>query len=52
MNKRKLSEQDISTKFITPAIELAGRDRMKQYVEQKNFTDGRIHIRGNFTTRG
>ncbi|MFV0176525.1 DEAD/DEAH box helicase family protein [Empedobacter falsenii] len=52
MDKRKFSEQDISTKFITPAIESAGWDRMKQYVEQKTFTDGRIHIRGNLTTRG
>ncbi|MGV0919263.1 EcoAI/FtnUII family type I restriction enzme subunit R [Empedobacter falsenii] len=52
MDKRKFSEQDISTKFITPAIESAGWDRMKQYVEQKTFTDGRIHIRGKLTTRG
>lgn len=52
MDKRQYSEQDISTKFITPAIELAGWDRMTQYIEQKTFTDGRIHIRGKLTTRG
>lgn len=52
MDKRQFSEQDISTKFITPAIENAGWDRMHQYVEQKTFTDGRIHIRGNLTSRG
>lgn len=52
MDKRQYSEQDISTKFITPAIESAGWDRMTQYIKQKTFTDGRIHIRGKLTTRG
>lgn len=52
MDKSELSERDICTKFITPAIEAAGWDRMKQYREEVNFTDGKIHIRGKLATRG
>lgn len=52
MDKSKLSERDICTKFITPAIENAGWDRMTQYREEVNFTDGKIHVRGKLATRG
>ncbi|MCP4221085.1 MAG: DEAD/DEAH box helicase family protein [bacterium] len=53
MNKKKLTEQDIRTKFITPAIvETAGWDRMKQLREEVFFTDGRIWVRGNMAKRG
>ena len=52
MNKRDLSERDICTKFITPALENAGWDRMKQFREEVNFTDGRIIVRGKLSTRG
>lgn len=53
MDKKSLSEQDIKTKFITPAIvETAGWDRMKQLREELYFTDGRIWVRGNMTKRG
>lgn len=53
MNKKLLSEQDIRTKFITPAIvENAGWDRLKQLREEVYFTDGRIWVRGNLTRRG
>lgn len=52
MDKSKLSERDICTKFITPAIEAAGWDRMTQYREEVNFTDGKIHVRGKLVTRG
>jgi type I restriction enzyme R subunit len=52
MDKKKLSEQDIKTKFITPAIvETAGWDRMKQLREEFYFTDGRIWVRGNTAKR-
>ena len=44
MNKKELSEQDICTKFITPAIEEAGWDKMKQLREQVSFTAGRILV--------
>lgn len=52
MNKKLLSERDICTKYITPSIEKAGWDRHKQYREEVNFTDGRIIVRGNLSTRG
>lgn len=51
-SKKDLSERDICTKFITPAIELAGWDMQKQVREEVGFTDGRIYVRGNLTTRG
>ena len=52
LDKRKLSERDICTKFITPAIEKAGWDIKKQVREEYSFTDGRVIVRGNLTTRG
>lgn len=52
MDKRKLSEQDICTKFIIPALQKAGWDMMKQILEQKTITDGRITVRGKLVTRG
>ena len=53
MKKKQLSEQDIRTKFITPAIvETAGWDKMRQLREEVYFTDGRIWVRGNLTKRG
>lgn len=52
MNKRDLSERDICTKFITPAIERAGWDRNAQIREEVSFTKGRIIVRGKLVTRG
>ncbi|WP_418502098.1 EcoAI/FtnUII family type I restriction enzme subunit R [Flagellimonas sp.] len=52
MNKKKLSERDICTKFITPAIEKAGWDRTTQLLEEVSFTDGKIYVRGKLTARG
>ncbi|MGG5598183.1 EcoAI/FtnUII family type I restriction enzme subunit R [Myroides sp. C8-3] len=52
MNKKSLSERDICSKYITPAIENAGWDRMTQYREEVNFTDGKIQVRGKLTARG
>lgn len=50
MNKKTLSERDICTKFITPALELAGwKDK---FLEEVSFTDGRIRVVGKMTTRG
>ncbi len=45
MNKKDLSERDICTKFITPAIEQAGWDINTQVREEVPFTVGRIIIR-------
>ncbi|MEP2759030.1 MAG: DEAD/DEAH box helicase family protein [Hyphomicrobiales bacterium] len=50
--KKELSERDICTKFITPALEQAGWDMQKQVREEVGFTDGRIYVKGNLTTRG
>jgi len=52
MNKKSLSERDICTKFITPAIEKAGWDRLVQLLEEVSFTDGKIFVRGKLTARG
>lgn len=52
MNKRTFSERDICTKFITPALESAGRDKQLQILEEVSFTDGKIYVRGKFTARG
>jgi len=42
IDKKSLSETDIRTKFITPAIEQAGWDRFAQVREEVPFTAGRI----------
>ncbi|MDB9514870.1 DEAD/DEAH box helicase family protein [Kamptonema animale CS-326] len=51
-NKRELSEQDICTQYILPALVRAGWDISKQVREQVYFTDGRIYVKGNLTERG
>lgn len=52
MNKNDLSERDICTKFITPALEQSGWDIQTQIREEISFTDGRIYVRGKLHTRG
>lgn len=52
VDKKKLSERDICTKFITPAIEQSGWDIHRQVREEYTFTDGRVIVRGNLTSRG
>lgn len=51
MNKRQLSERDICTKFITPALEQAGWDIATQVREEFALTKGRIIVRGKLHTR-
>lgn len=51
MNKRQLSERDICTKFITPALEQAGWDIATQVREEFPLTKGRIIVRGKLHTR-
>ena len=46
MEKKSLSERDICTKFITPALRSAGWDEMLQIREEVSFTAGRIIVRG------
>ena len=48
----ELSEQDIRTKYITPAIVKAGWDIQTQLLEEVTFTDGKIYVRGKLTSRG
>lgn len=52
MNKKLLSERDICTKFITPAVRKAGWDEITQLREEVYFTKGRIIVRGKLVTRG
>lgn len=55
VNKKDLTEADIRTKFITPAIvgETAGRwDVMTQVREEVYFTAGRVMVRGKTVSRG
>ncbi len=47
-----LSERDICTKLILPALKKAGWDVQTQVREEVSFTDGRIYVKGDKTTRG
>tara|TARA_R110002051_G_scaffold13808_6_gene45655 strand:- start:20013 stop:22388 length:2376 start_codon:yes stop_codon:yes gene_type:complete len=52
MNKKDLSERDICSKFINPAIQSSGWNMKKQVREEVSFTDGRIIVQGKLYTRG
>lgn len=52
MNKKQMSEQDIRTKYITPAILAAGWDRDLQIREEVSFTKGKITVRRKTVKRG
>ncbi|MBY5741924.1 EcoAI/FtnUII family type I restriction enzme subunit R [Rhizobium leguminosarum] len=52
MDKRSLTERDICTKFILPAVKQAGWDTMLQVREEVFFTKGRITVRGKLVARG
>lgn len=52
MRKSELSEQDIRTKYITPAILNAGWDQERQLREEVYFTAGRVLVRGKIVKRG
>ena len=49
---KDLSERDICTKRILPALKKAGWDVQTQIREEVSFTDGRIYVRGDKTIRG
>lgn len=51
-SKKELSERDICTKFILPALVKSGWNVEKQIREEVFFTDGRIFVKGNKTVRG
>jgi len=52
VNKKDLSERDICSKYITPALINAGWDLERQIREEVSFTDGRIIVRKKLVTRG
>lgn len=52
MEKASLTERDICTKFILPALKTAGWDVHLQIREEVYFTKGRIIVRGKLVTRG
>lgn len=52
INKKSLTERDICTKFINPALEAAGWDLVHQIREQYYFTNGRVMVRGKTVKRG
>jgi type I restriction enzyme R subunit len=52
MSKKDLSERDICSKYITPAVTGAGWDLHTQIREEVSFTKGRIIVRGKLHTRG
>ncbi|MDQ8179920.1 type I restriction endonuclease [Pelagicoccus sp. SDUM812005] len=55
MNKKALTEADIRTKFITPAIDKDKQgswDTMTQVLEEHYLTAGRVTVRGKSIHRG
>ena len=52
MSKRDLSERDICTKYILPALVASGWDVKRQIREEYAFTAGRILDRGKLQKRG
>ncbi len=52
MDKKSLTERDICTKFISPAITNAGWDIQAQVREEVTFTKGRVIVRGRMHARG
>ncbi len=51
-SKKDLSERDICTKYILPALKKAEWNIETQIREEVSFTDGRIYVKGNKTVRG
>ncbi|MBU3070435.1 DEAD/DEAH box helicase family protein [Aestuariicella sp. G3-2] len=51
MDKAKLSETDIITKFILPAVESVGWDKMAQIRQEVKLRDGKVIVRGQMGMR-
>ncbi len=51
MDKKKLTERDICTKFILPAVKQAGWDIHTQVREEVPLTAGRVIVRGQMGAR-
>lgn len=52
LDKKSLSERDICTKFVIPALSAAGWDIQQQVREQHFFTDGTVLVKGKTVKRG
>lgn len=52
VDKKALSERDICTKYITPALVNRGWDLNAQIREEVTLTKGRVIVRGKLTSRG
>jgi type I restriction enzyme R subunit len=52
MDKKSLSERDICSKFIRPALTKAGWNLQTQIREEVTFTNGRVIVRGKLVSRG
>jgi type I restriction enzyme, R subunit len=52
MDKKELSERDICTKYITPALVASKWDTNNQVREEVTFTLGRIHVKEKLASRG
>lgn len=50
--KKELTERDICTKYITPALASSGWDIQSQIREEVSFTAGRIFVHGTKVKRG
>jgi hypothetical protein len=51
MDKESLTEQDIRTKYVTPALAKSGWDITMQVREAITFTAGRVKVRGRLVAR-
>ncbi len=51
MDKKQLTEADVITKFILPAIEQAGWDNMTQIRQEVKLRDGKVIVRGQLGVR-
>lgn len=52
MDKKKLSERDICSRYITPAIKDCGWDQEHHFREEVYLTKGRVIVRGKLISRG
>jgi type I restriction enzyme R subunit len=52
LSKKDLSEQEIRSQYIYPALIQAGWDSQSQIREAVSLTAGRIYVKGRITTRG
>lgn len=52
IDKKTLSERDICTKYITPAVVQAGWNLYTQIREEVTFTRGRVIVKGRLWNRG